>query len=135
MTKHRAQCQCGQLVLESDTDPDFTIACNCKACQLRTGAPFGAALYLKLADISVSGTVKSWRRTADSGRWLENHFCPDCGTNLYWTLEMRPEHAGVAYGCFTTPVPDPIRAIWTEQKHGWVEFPENWPSYEKGSPS
>jgi hypothetical protein len=95
----------------------------------------GQHCTLKLADISVSGTVKSWRRSADSGRWLENHFCPDCGTNLYWTLEMRPEHVGVAYGCFTTPVPEPIRAIWTEQKYGWVEFPESWSSYEKGSPS
>lgn len=134
MTKHRAQCQCGQLTAGSDADPDFVIACNCKACQKRTGAPFGAGLYFRKADLATSGPFKTWSRKADSGRDITVHFCPDCGTSLYWTLEMRPDHMGVAYGCFDTPVPDPIRAIWTQEKHDWVRFPDAWPNFEKGSP-
>ena len=61
--------------------------------------------------------------------------CPNCGTNVLWSLEMRPDHMGVSYGCFEGPVPDPIRAIWTEDQHDWVQFPEDWPTYAKGSPS
>jgi hypothetical protein len=111
------------------------IACNCRACQKRTGAPFGAALYFRKEALSILGTSRTFARTADSGRGLETHFCPDCGTSLYWTLEMRPDHAGVAYGCFETPVPTPMRAIWTEEKHGWVTFPEGMPAYPTGSPA
>jgi hypothetical protein len=135
MTKHHAQCQCGQLTVDAEIDPDFVIACNCKACQKRTGAPFGAALYFRMDGTRVGGTSKTWARRAESGRKLETHFCPDCGTSLYWTLELRPDHIGVAYGCFDTPVPEPIRAIWTQEKHDWVLFPEDWPSYPTGSPS
>lgn len=117
MARHSARCQCGQMRVASDAEPDFTIVCNCKACQRRTGAPFGTAMYFRMTDLKISGTSNSWEREGGAGRKLENHFCPDCGTTLYWTLDMRPDHVGVAYGCFETPVPEPIRAIWTEEKH------------------
>lgn len=135
MTKHHAQCQCGQLTADGEIDPDFVIACNCKACQKRTGAPFGAALYFHRDGLTIRGRSKTWARAAASGRRIESHFCPDCGTSLFWTLEMRPDHIGVAYGCFETPVPEPMRAIWTQEKHGWVRFPETWPSYPAASPA
>lgn len=135
MTKHHAECQCGQLTVASDAEPDFVIACNCQACQHRTGAPFGAGLYFQKKDLAISGTSKSWGRKADSDREIVNYFCPECGTNVYWSLEMRPDHMGVAYGCFKTPTPEPIRAIWTQEQHDWVQFPEGWPTYPTGSPS
>ncbi|NND19069.1 MAG: GFA family protein [Silicimonas sp.] len=135
MTKHHAECQCGRLQVSTDADPDFTLACNCKACQKGTGAPFGAGLYFRKDALDISGRSETCGRVADSGRKVENHFCPDCGTTLFWSLEMRPDHMGVAYGCFETPVPDPIRAIWTQEKHGWVKFPDDWPTYPAGSPS
>lgn len=59
---------------------------------------------------------------------------PDCGTNLYWTLEMRPEHVGVGYGNFDTKVPDPVRIIWTEEQHGWVRFPDDVLHFPNGTP-
>lgn len=135
MARHWAHCQCGQLSVRSDAEPDFVIACNCKACQYRTGAPFGAGLYFRKTHLTTGGVSKSWARTTESGRGIVNRFCPECGTTVCWTLDMRPDHVGVAYGCFETPVPEPIRAIWTEAKHDWVTFPKDWHAYPKGSPA
>ena len=134
MTTHRASCQCGSLSAELDGDPDFVIACNCKACQKRTGGPLGTGGYFLKDKLTVHGPTKSWARQADSGRKIENFLCPACGTNLYWTLEMRPDHIGVAYGCFDTALPDPIRAIWMEEAHDWIRFPDDWPKFPKGTP-
>ncbi len=134
MTTHSATCQCGALSASFEGDPDFVIVCNCKACQRRTGAPFGTGAYFKKSSMTVTGQTNTWARTADTGRGLVNHFCPTCATTLYWTLEMRPDHIGVAYGAFDTQLPDPIRVIWTEQKHHWTGFPEDWPSFPKGTP-
>ena len=117
-----------------EDDPDLVIACNCRACQKRTGSPFGTGAYFQKGLMTVEGETKSWGRKADTGRALENFFCPTCGTNLYWTLEMRPNHVGVAYGAFDTKLPDPIRAIWMEEAHDWVGFPEDWPRFAKGTP-
>ena len=134
MTKHAAACQCGALSARFDGDPDFVIACNCKACQKRTGSPFGTGAYFRKSQIDVTGATSRWGRTADTGRALENFFCPTCGTTLYWTLDMRPDHVGVAFGAFDTKLPDPVRAIWTEEQHSWVHFPEEWPHFPKGTP-
>lgn len=132
-TQHRAACQCGALSVTSENDPDFVALCNCKACQRRTGAPFGVGAYFKSSDLTMTGAVSTWSRSVD-GRGLTNHFCPSCGTNLYWTLDLRPEHTGVAVGSFDTPLPEPQRAIWAQEKLDWVTFPDHWPVYDTVSP-
>lgn len=134
MPTHTASCQCKALTTKFDDEPDFVIACNCRACQKRTGSPFGSGAYFRKDTMTVSGETKTWARAADSGREVVNYFCPACGTNLYWTLEMRPDYIGVAYGSFDTKLPDPVRAIWTEEQVDWVHFPEELPTYPKGTP-
>ena len=131
---HHAACQCGALSLESPDDPDFVIACNCMACQKRTGSAFGVGAYFRKATLAIAGESQAWSRTAASGRGLMNHFCPRCGTTVFWSLEMRPEHMGVALGCLTTEVAEPSRAIWTEHAHDWVRFPDGWDSYPRATP-
>ena len=134
MTKHRAACQCGALSIEASEEPEFVVLCNCKACQTRTGSPFGVGAYFRKDNLMIAGDVKTWTRTADSGRALVNHFCPACGSNLFWTLEMRPEHLGVAVGSFEGPLPEPARAIWAQEKLNWVTFPDHMPVYDTMSP-
>ena len=134
MTTHRATCQCGSLSASFEGDPDFVIVCNCKACQKRTGAPFGTGAYFRKSQMTANGETSRWGRKADTGRAIENYFCPNCGTTLYWTLEMRPDYIGVGYGLFETALPDPIRVIWTEEQHHWTGFPDEWPRFPKGSP-
>ena len=134
MAKHRARCQCGALTIDTASDPDFVVLCNCLACQRRTGAPFGVGAYFRKTEAVTSGTPQVWTRTAESGRALQNHFCPQCGTTVYWTLEMRPDHIGVALGCLEGPIPEPVRAIWAQHKHPWVTFPAHWDVYDKATP-
>ena len=132
-----ARCACGQLELRASGDPDVAIACNCHACQQRTGSAFGiGAYYKKDAIVGTVGKASTFERTAETGRKLEYHFCPACGTNLWWSLEMRPEHVGVAGGCFTdTSFLKPARTIWTKSKQDWLDFPEDLPAFEGPSPA
>lgn len=133
--EHKASCQCGALNVHTTADPDVVVACNCIECQRRTGAPYGVGAYFRKTVASIEGTYKSWSRVAPSGRQLTNHFCPECGTNVAWVLDMRPDHMGVALGCLSTDVGKPARAIWLSEKHDWVEFPEDWPSFDRASPT
>jgi hypothetical protein len=134
--EHRAACLCGQLAITVNGQPDMTIACNCFKCQQRTGAPFGVgAYYRRDAVVAIDGNSKEFGRVAESGRGLTNHFCPDCGTTVYWNLEMRPDHLGISAGCFADPeLAVPARTIWTENKHHWVTFPDDLPAFEKAVP-
>ena len=136
-TKHLATCACGSLRVTAEGEPDFVVVCHCLACQRRTGSPFGTGVYYPRERVtSIDGDVGTYTRTADSGRSLTNHFCPNCGTNVYWTLEMRPDHMGIAIGCFDDPhFARPARTIWTEHQHDWVRLPDDMPAFEKAVPT
>jgi len=96
--------------------------------------PYRVGAYFRKDFVTIRGDAATWDRTAESGRRLTNHFSPRCGSTVYWSLEMRPDHYGVAGGNMVTPLPEPQRAIWTSEKHDWVSFPDTWPMLEFGSP-
>jgi len=133
MTEHKASCQCGDLRITASADPDFVIACNCKACQKRTGSPFGSGAYFKRSDLTITGAHNEWARSSAAGDAVDNHFCPQCGTSLFWGVGMRPDHMGLALGAFDTAAPRPNRVVWAEERHDWVTFPDDWEIFNKGS--
>ena len=135
MSEHKASCQCGNLKLKVESDPDICIACNCLACQKRTGSAFATVAYVPKAAITIEGERKSWARTAASGREVENYFCPNCGTTVYWALDFRPDHFGVLVGAFDGPKPNPERVVWASEKRPWVIFPTVVDVFPEGSPT
>ena len=132
---HRATCQCGQLRVTTVGDPDIVMACSCLACQRRTGSPFGVGAYFRREVATTEGEPRIHSRVADSGLDVCIRFCPECGTSVYWTAQLRPEHVGVAVGCFGEPgFALPVRVVWSETKHPWIRFPEGVPEFPKGAP-
>jgi hypothetical protein len=118
-----ARCCCGGLQVEASGEPSFIVACHCTECQRRTGSVFGVGAYYPKAQISPSGTSKTHIRDGQDGRKLRLHFCPDCGTTVYWETDLRPDHFGVAVGAFADPqFPVPIRSVWEENRHPWIGF-------------
>lgn len=131
MTSRMAKCSCGALTARCEGDPVRVVLCNCHACQRRTGSPFGAGAYFERSQVVTEGTSKEYFRKSDSGRGFTTHFCPECGSSVFWFLELRPDMVGVAVGCFNDPAfPRPVRAVWTQAKHAWVEFPEGVEMFE-----
>jgi hypothetical protein len=79
-----AQCACGALRLMLNEPPQLTALCHCFACQRRTGAPFSANAFYSIDCVEISGVSTEYIRTAESGRKVRMHFCPSCGSTLYW---------------------------------------------------
>lgn len=124
-----ASCACGQLSVTVEGEPAAVVSCNCTQCQKRTGSVFGVSAYfLKDQVQAIDGNHKAATRASDAGRALEGHFCPDCGSTVFWYAEVFPDRIGLAVGCFADPTfPAPAAAIWVAQKHHWVSFPEGMP--------
>lgn len=126
MTSSRtASCACGQLRVNVVGEPVRVGICNCTQCQKRTGAAFAVGAFFPRRQVSaVEGVQKAFGRLSDAGRNLEYHFCPQCGSTVFWYLDAAPELTAVSVGCFTDPTfPAPTRAIWAAHKLEWVEFP------------
>ena len=133
LIQREAACHCGQLRVRLSGDPVLVSSCHCFACQRRTGALFGSTSFFKRDQLlAIEGEHKTWRRAGDSGRFLTFHFCPDCGSNVFWESEQAPEMISVAVGAFADPAfPAPVRTVWAENKHEWLSFPETIPRYPK----
>ena len=118
-----AHCACGALKVEASGEPAFVAACHCIECQRRTGSVFGVSAYFRERHITASGPAKTFVRDGQEGRKLHMHFCPDCGTTVYWQADFRPGFIGVAVGAFADPrFPLPAFSVWEQSRHPWLAF-------------
>jgi hypothetical protein len=100
--------------------------CHCIACQRRTGAPFSAQSRFRRSQIRVEGESTSYTRAADSGNSVTFHFCPTCGSTVYWELTGFPDLIAVALGMFADPqYPPPKISVWESTRHPWTECVAN----------
>ena len=96
--------------------------CHCFACQRRTGAPFGAQSRFRREQVSISGRSTCYTRAADSGNSVSFHFCPTCGSTVYWELSGFSDLIAVALGMFADPgYPAPMISVWERTRHPWTE--------------
>ena len=118
-----AHCCCGALRAEATGDPAFLGACHCMECQRRTGSAFGVGTYFPKEQVRAEGPSKVYVRGSDSGRKIEFHFCPDCGSTVFWYGELFPDLIGIAFGAFADPsTPWPTLSVWEMTRHPWVAF-------------
>jgi hypothetical protein len=131
--QRQAACHCGQLRVRLEGEPQLVSSCHCQACQRRTGALFGSTSFWRRSQVvALEGEHRAFRRQADSGNFLAFHFCPNCGSNVFWEAEHQPDIISVAVGCFADPkFAAPVRTVWTESKHGWLPFPAEIRRHEK----
>jgi hypothetical protein len=123
MSTREARCSCGALRLIVTGEPEFVVACHCLECQRRTGSAFGVGAYFQRAQVQATGTSTLYRRAGQDGRELRLHFCPTCGSTVYWEADFRPGHFGVALGALgDTGLEAPHRSVWEQSRHPWVAF-------------
>ena len=98
-----ARCCCGSLRAEAAGEPAVVLACHCTECQRRTGSPFGVSTYFLKEQVRTEGQSKVYVRGTDSGQKIELHFCPNCGSTVFWYAELVPDLIVIAFGAFADP--------------------------------
>ena len=121
-----ASCTCGQLSATVDGEPVRVSMCHCLACQRRTGSVFGAQARFPSAAVTVSGASSEYVRTGDSSDQIAFHFCPTCGSTVYYTISGSAEHVVIPVGAFADPdFPAPRFSVYEERMHSWVTMPKD----------
>ena len=124
-TPRRASCSCGRLTVAIDGEPVRISMCHCRDCQRRTGSVYGVQARFHRSDATIDGPSTAWTRTADSGNRIVQHFCPTCGTTVFYLPEQEPGLIAVAVGAFAdASFPAPRFSVYEARKHPWVVVPE-----------
>jgi hypothetical protein len=136
MATRSARCHCGALVLECEGEPRKVSICHCLDCQRRTGSVFGVAVFYDRECVTVTrGESRFFARDSASGFPVAFHFCSDCGSNVWWEPARIPGLIAVALGAFADPAfPAPEQAVFTRDKHHWVELPHPMAAFEGNPP-
>jgi len=131
MATRTSTCNCGQLSLTyTGPDPARISLCQCYECQRRTGTVYSIQARLPTEHITIDGQSKTWSfpvsgkpaefRSCDSGG-ATYHFCPECGSTVYWDIDAAPDILGVAVGGFTDPTfPPPMIAGFEDYGAKWA---------------
>jgi hypothetical protein len=119
--KRKATCSCGALSIVAQGEPDKVSVCHCLECQRRTGSAFGIAVFFASEMIEIAGTSAVFSRIGDSGKPVAFHFCPSCGSTLFWEPAFRPGMTAVALGCFEDKDGlEPTKGVYEHHRHPWV---------------
>lgn len=125
MSERLASCSCGKLTVRCSGEPTKVSLCHCRECQKRTGSTYGIAAFFRRAAVQAAGQAQRYTRASDSGHPVTFHFCPRCGSTVYWEPARMPDLVAVAVGAFTDPgFPAPSQSVYGEYRHAWVRLPD-----------
>jgi len=128
MTAHTASCRCGQLRVRVSGDPVRVSVCHCLNCKKRSGSAFAVQARWPSAQVKIDGQSKTFVKVADSGNRATFHFCPECGSDVYYEIDGKFDDKfndliAVPLGALDDPFfLQPAFSVWENRKHDWVEI-------------
>ena len=128
------RCHCGYITYEADIDPAKTLICHCTDCQTLSGSAFRVHVYTREDSFRLlSGALKIYVKTSESGNKRPQSFCPECGTPIYATaVGAGPKVYSIRVGSIRQRdqlVPNV--QIWSRSAQTWIGHSEAVPKIEK----
>ena len=123
MTDRTASCRCGQLRATAQGNPVRVSVCHCLNCKKRSGSAFAVQARWPKAQVAIDGASKTFIKVADSGNRATFHFCPECGSDVYYEIDGKfDDLIAIPVGAFDDPYfAHPDYSVWEGRKHDWIE--------------
>ena len=126
-------CLCGHVTYEAVVDPNWVVVCHCSDCQTHSGAAYGVVVAADENEFKLlTGTLKTYEKTADSGTIRAVNFCPECGTRIHaTTVGEGTAFMGLRAG--TVLQRDQLKPriqVWCRSAQDWTRDLSNLPQFE-----
>jgi hypothetical protein len=125
----KGQCHCGAVRYEMPAETKHQAICHCSDCRRHAGAPFVSWALVPKDATHIDGETRQYA-SSEHGR---RHFCPRCGTSLFYTNEaVFPGLIDVQTGTLDDPdaLPPTVQVQAAERVH-WVEDLKQIPAFER----
>lgn len=123
-------CACGYIRYVCSRGPVAMLNCHCQDCQRSSGAPFASGFIVRVSEIAITGTPKTYSVRAGSGNLATRSFCPDCGSPLFTHGQVAPEVMSIRSATLDNPSAfQPMLDIWTSSAQPWVCLSQTIPHF------
>jgi hypothetical protein len=121
-------------MFKAEVDESKVVVCHCADCQTLSGTAFRTVAFAPDSSFELlSGEMKVYVKTAESGNKREQTFCPECGSPVYSTSPGDgPKLLGLRVG--TIRQRDrlkPSKQIWCGSAQDWIGELESAPKVDK----
>lgn len=125
-------CLCGQVRFSGEAEPAFQAICHCKNCQRQAGSAYSVIVGVPRGALTVTGTLKTYRDTGDSGGAVDRLFCPECGSPVLSDAPASPALVFIKAGTLDDASwVKPQIHIWTGSAMACTAIPEGVPAFPK----
>jgi len=116
-------CLCGDVTWRARIDPGKVGVCHCTDCQINSATAFRWAVMVPAADFELlSGELKVYVKTAESGNPRALSFCPRCGTSIHGgDVENSKTYSLRLGNCNQRAELPPKGQIWCRSAMPWVD--------------
>lgn len=127
-------CMCGAVRYKLKSDPFDPGWCNCRTCQLNSGAPAMAFASVLKDDCHVTQGAASLRKVRTSS-FGERTFCGECGTPLHVHVEHQPDRLDFSLATLDDPgAITPEWHIFWSSRVTWFDPGDDLPKYDRFRP-
>ncbi len=122
-------CHCGSVRYVMPAQVAHHALCHCVDCRRASGAPAVAWAMAPTDQVTITGQTATYA-SSEHGR---RHFCPGCGTSLFYTNDqVFPGLVDVQSATLDDPDAIPLQAqIQTADRIGWMAHLGDLPSFER----
>lgn len=118
-------CLCGKVRYTVSAAPIFTGVCHCHDCQKSTGSAFSVVVAVPKDAVEVTGMVKTFTKSGDTGQPRHRQFCPECGTVLMGEADVMPGVVMISLGTLDdASVVQPAMQIYCDSAQPWARLPD-----------
>lgn len=116
-------CHCGLIAYEAEIDPNNVMICHCTDCQSLSGSAFRTVAFTSENGFRLlSGTLKTYVKTGDSGTKRVQSFCPECGSPIYSApISEEPKVYSIRVGTIRQRDQlSPKMQLWRRSSQPWL---------------
>ncbi|MHC4105445.1 MAG: GFA family protein [Planctomycetota bacterium] len=130
-------CLCKEVRYQYQGELKEAAYCHCPDCRRTTGSAFCVGVGVEAKNLEIiSGIVKAYTKTADSGNKITREFCPKCGSPLFTKVDAFPHTVWIKAGSLDEPeLIKPTHQTWTGKAVKWAYIDDDLPSFPQAGPN
>ena len=134
-TPYSGGCLCGAIRYTCHSEAMMPGHCQCTICRKLSGTAHASMFAIPEDAVELTGELKFYEFTADSGNQVRRGFCPNCGSPVYNTNKGIPGLAMIHASSLDDPeIFKPSLVVFSKSSVSWDTMNPELPSFPELPP-